>query len=161
VAIWPQIYTFLMGDFLTGEILWRPYFENDPIKRETVLYRDSKFHSSFILADMGIQGSFQVQQVTTVCLGFRWRQIPRVAHFASVIVDDTSRTVTNFSPIGIKPIVNLLLSIICEDKFGRWEQLSRYFLLQQCVHLEPNLFNFFVKIRGYRNGEMQNVTNCT
>jgi hypothetical protein len=159
VAIWPQIYTFLMDDFLTGEILWRPYFENDPNpKRKTVLYRDSEFYS--ILADMGIQSSFQVQQVTTICLGFRWRQIPRVTYFASVIVDDTSRTVTNCTPIGIKPIVNLLLSMICEDLFGVWEQLSRYFLLHQRVHLEPSLFNFFVKIRGYRNGEMQNITLC-
>ena len=150
-----------MDDFLTGEILFRPYFEND-ILRKTVLYRESKFY--LIMADLGIQGSFIKQQISTYDLGFRWRQIPRVAYFGRVIVDDTTQTVTNLCPSEIKPVVNHLISLICEDKFSRWEQLSRYFITQQSVHLEPNLFNFFVKIRGYRSyngGEMQAYTNCT
>lgn len=147
-----------MDDFLTGEILCRPYFENDPILRKTVLYRESKFYH--IMADLGIQGSFINQQISTYDLGFRWRQIPRVEYFGRVIVDDATQTVTNLCHFEIKPIVNQLISLICEDKFSRWEQLSWYFITQQSVHLEPNLFNFFVKIRSY-NGEMQNVTNCT
>ena len=149
-----------MVDFLTGEILCRPYFENDML-RKTVLYRESKF--CLIMADLGIQGSFIKQQISTYDLGFRWRQIPHVTYFGRVIVDGTAQTVTNICPPEIKPIVNQLISLICEDKFSCWEHLSWYFMTQQSVHLEPNVFNFFVKIRGCRScdGKMPASTNCT
>jgi hypothetical protein len=142
-----------MENILTGEVLFRPYFEND-ILRNTVIYRESKF--SRVLADLGVQGSFINQQISTYDLGFRWRQIPRVPYFGRVIVDDTTQTVTNLCGSELKPVVSQLISLTCKDKFSRWEHLFWYFITELRVQLEPSLFNFFVKIRGYKdcNGEM-------